>query len=317
LYGLAALLLVAPVHGQQYPERPVRLVVPFSAGGANDLLARPIAHKLQEVIGQSVVVVNRGGAGGNLGADMVAKSAADGYTILIGSASPLAVNPAIYGSRMPYNPEKDFSPISLVAKQPLVLVMHPSVPVRSAKQLVALARKHPGKLNYGSAGVGTINHLTVELMKYGANLGMTHVPFKGGPPALTALLTGEVDMVISPLNSVLHHIKSGRVVAVAVSSSNRAKDLPAVSTLIESGFKDLDITAWYSIVAPAGTSPDIIKILHSALVRTIESSDIKSKIEAGGAQPITSTPEELAAFIGSEIAKWTKAARLAKVTPES
>ena len=307
----AAALALAPqfAAADGYPEKPIRFVVPYAAGGTTDLLSRAIAQRLAEALGQAVVPDNRPGAGGNLGAEIVAKSPPDGYTLLMAPVSPMAINVTLYGSKMSFNPEKDFAPITLVAKVPLVLVVHPSVPVRNLIELIALAKANPGRLNYGSAGNGSSNHLVGEMLKTAAGIDLVHIPYRGGGPGMMALVAGQIDLLVGQVPTVQAMVHAGRLRAIAVSGATRSPALPEVPTMSESGLPGFDATAWYSIVVPAGTPKPIISRLHAELVKILKSPDIRERLISEGADVETSTPEELAAFVRSENAKWSKAVR--------
>jgi tripartite-type tricarboxylate transporter receptor subunit TctC len=307
----AAALALAPqfAAADGYPEKPIRFVVPYAAGGTTDLLSRAIAQRLAEALGQAVVPDNRPGAGGNLGADIVAKSPPDGYTLLMAPVSPMAINVTLYGNKMSFNPEKDFAPVTLVAKVPLVLVVHPSVPVKNLPELIALAKAKPGRLNYGSAGNGSSNHLVGEMLKTAAGIDLVHIPYRGGGPGMMALVAGQIDLLVGQVPTVQAMVNAGRLRAIAVSGATRSPALPEVPTMSESGLPGFDATAWYSIVVPTGTPKPIISRLHAELVKILKSPDIRERLVSEGADVETSTPEELAAFVRSEIAKWSKAVR--------
>ena len=302
---------VVPGHAQNYPERAVRLIVPFAPGGTTDVLARILGQRLGENLGQQVLIDSRAGAAGNLGTAIAAKAAPDGYTLLLGVVSPLAINVSLYGSKLPYSPVRDFAPISMITKVPQVIALHPSVPARSVSQLIALAKKHPGKLTFGSAGAGTSNHLVGELLNTVAGIRMVHVPYKGAGPASIAVFSGEIDMMISGPPAVMNFFKQGRLYPLAVTSSTRSPALPSVPTMIESGLPGFEATAWYCLMAPAGTPRPIIDVVHAALVKALDTPQIKQRLLDEGAAPDSSTPEELGAFIKSEIVKWDKAVKLA------
>jgi tripartite-type tricarboxylate transporter receptor subunit TctC len=309
--GLAAVLWLPCVVGAQgYPVKPVRLVVPFAPGGTTDILARVLGQKLGESLGQQVLSDNRPGASGNLGSALVAKAAPDGYTLLLGVISPLAINVSIFGAKMPFDPVKDFAPISMITQVPQVIAMHPSVPAKTVREVIALAKKNPGKLNFGTAGAGTSNHLVGELFQTAGGFRMQHVPFKGAAPASIGVLSGEVDMMISAPPAVMGHFRSGRLRALAVSSAKRSPALPEVPTIAESGFPGFDATAWYCLVAPAGTPAPIVERVRAALVQAIDSPQVRERLLAEGAEPESSTPEQLGAFIRAEIPKWERAVKL-------
>jgi len=312
LAGLAAAACaLAPLCSlaQNYPDRPIRFVVPYAAGGTTDLLSRAIAQKLAESLGQAVVPDNRPGAGGNVGAEIVARAPADGYTLLMAPVSPMAINVTLYGSKMAFNPERDFAPVTLVAKVPLVLVVHPSVPARTLQELIALAKSKPGQLNYGSAGNGSSNHLVGEMFKTAAGIDLVHIPYRGGGPGMMALVAGQIDLLVGQVPTVTPMVNAGRLRAIAVSGARRSPALPEVPTMAESGLPGFDATAWYSIVVPAGTPKAIISRLHAELVKILKTPDIRERLISEGADVETSTPEELAAFVRAEIPKWSKAVR--------
>ena len=312
LLGLAA--ITAPA--QQYPERPIRLIVPFAPGGTTDILARILGQKLGENLGQQIVVDSRGGAAGNLGTGLAAKAPPDGYTLLLGVISPLAINVSLYGATLPYQPLRDFAPISLITRVPQVIALHPSVPVRSVKQLIALAKANPGKLTFGSAGVGASNHLVGELLNVVAGIRMVHVPYKGAGPAAVAVFSGEVDLMISGPPAVMQFVRTNRLRALAVTSPTRSPALPDVPTMIESGLPGFEATAWYALLAPAATPRPIVDRVHGALTRALDSPQIRQRLLAEGATPESSTPEELATFMRVEIEKWAKVVKLANVKVE-
>jgi tripartite-type tricarboxylate transporter receptor subunit TctC len=294
-----------------YPSRPIRMLVPFAAGGAIDLMARPLARKLHETLGQAVVVENRTGAGGSIAAETTAKSPNDGYTLFFGSTSPLAINPG-YFDKVGYDTLRDFTSISLVAKQPLLIVSHPSLPVRNLKDMIALARRMPGKLSYGSAGPGTSNHLVGELLANAANIDIVHVPYKGGAPALTALLGGEIELQVSQPNTMMPFVKSNKVRALATTGAKRLAQLSDVGTLVEAGYKELDIIGWYCIVGPAQLPHAITERLNTAIRQAGASPDFRDLLIQAGTEPATSTPEELHALMKTELTRWARAAKLAK-----
>jgi len=297
-------------HAQEFPSKPVRWIVPFGPGGGPDVVARIVGNELAKTLGQQVVIDNRAGAGGNVGTAAAAKSPPDGYTVLLGIVSPLAINVTLYGARLPYNPAEDFAPVSMIVKPPQALLVHPSVPVRDVRQLVALAKAQPTKLNYGSGGSGTTGHLIVELFKVAAGIQMTHVPFRTSGLSSTAALSGEVDMVIGSVATFNAFIKSGRLRPIAVSSAKRSPALPDTPTMMESGVKDFDVTSWYCMVAPAGTPRPAIDKLRGALIRALQVPEVGQRLLSEGAGPEWSTPEELGAFIRAEIVKWGHAVKV-------
>jgi tripartite-type tricarboxylate transporter receptor subunit TctC len=288
-----------------YPTKPVRLVVPFPAGGTTDILARAVAQKLSEAWGQQVIVDNRPGAGGNIGSDLVAKSKPDGYTLLMGTVGTHAINPSLY-KNMPYDHVKDFVPVILVAGVPNVLVVNPSLPVHSVPELIAYAKANPGKLNFASSGNGTSIHLSGELFKAMTGVEMTHVPYKGSAPALTDLIGGQVQLMFDNLPSSLPFIKAGKLRALAVTSGARAAALPDRPTLAESGLPGFEASSWFGVLAPTGTPRDIVAKLNGAIAGWLASPEAKEKLLAQGAIAAGGTPEDFARHIGAETSKWAK-----------
>lgn len=295
--------------GQQYPARPIRLIVPVAAGGSSDTVARILGKYLSDKLGQQVVVDNRAGAAGNIGAGLVAKAAPDGYTVLF-AGTTFVINVSLYKSAPPYNPVQDFVPISLIAKASQVLTAHPSVPAQNLKQLIALAKAHPGKLTYGTGGSGTPNHLVGELLKSAAGIDLLHVPFKGGSAPVIALLAGQIDLFLSAPTSVINYIKDRRLRALAVSTAKRSPVLPDTPTMIESGLPGFDVASWYCLLAPAGTPAPVVEKLRAALIGALETPEVTQRLQAEGAVPESSTADELGAFIRSEIAKWGRAVKI-------
>ncbi len=304
---LLLLSTIQPATGQEYPVRAVRIVVPFAAGATNDIVARLFARKLSEQTLQPFVVENRAGGSGIPGAELVAKSAPDGYTLLLGNTSLLGIQISLY-SKLPYDP-RDFAPVSVLAISPSALVVHPSVPAKSAAELIAYAKANPGKLNYASAGNGTPFHLSAELFKAQTGTNMVHVPYKGAAPALNDLLAGEVQLMFDNIPSVLAHIRGGKVRAIATTGATRLSLLPEVPTLAEAGFKNAQSVSWFAIVAPKGTPKDIIARLNAGLVKAASQPDLRQRLYELGAEPVGNSPEEAAEHIRAEIAKWEKVIR--------
>ncbi len=269
----AALALPAGAAAQAYPERAIRLVVPIAPSGSLDRYSRLIAQKLTEALGQPVVVENRAGANGIIGSDMVAKAAPDGYTLLAGASPTMAINVTLYAGKMPYHPEKHFTPITMTAKLPSLMAVHPSVPAKTLTELIALAKARPGTLNYGSSGVGSGNHLVGELLKTAAGINMVHVPYAGGGPALIAVVSGQIEVLITPPPTLMSMVKAGRARAIAVSSAQRLKAMPDVPTIAESGFPGFEATLWYCIGAPAGVPKSVVARLHEALGPILQGAD--------------------------------------------
>ena len=300
---------------QAYPTKPIRVVVPFVPGGGSDTLGRMVAQKLAEGLKQQAFVDNRGGAGGRLGADLVAKAAPDGYTLLFTGSGTLIMAPALY-EKLPYDPQKDFAPITLIASSAYVLLVHPAVPVRSLKQLIALCRARPGLLNYASAGLGAPGHLSGELFQSMAGVKMAHVPYKGTAPGIMSVIAGETDLTFSSLVPAVPAIHSGRVRAVAVTSSSRSSILPEVPTMAESGLPGFETMTHYGVLAPAGTARDIVATLNAVLVKELQSAEVRKRLETDGSELSTSTPEEFARLIRTETAKWMKVIKAAGIKPE-
>ncbi|TMI01206.1 MAG: tripartite tricarboxylate transporter substrate binding protein [Betaproteobacteria bacterium] len=305
--ALAALLTVcvSGAWAQAYPTKPIRLVVPFPAGGTTDILAREVGQRLSMTLGQPVVIDNRPGAAGNIGADLVAKSAPDGYTLLMGTVGTHAINASLY-AKMPYDHVKDFAPVILVAGVPNVLEVNPALPVNSVADLIKLAKAKPGQINFASSGSGTSIHLSSELFKTMAGVDMTHIPYKGSAPAITDLIGGQVQVMFDNLPSSLQFIKAGKLRAIAVTSAKRAPALPDVPTIAESGLPGFEASSWFGIVAPAGTPPAIIARINNDVDQWLQSSEAKEKLLAQGAIPAGGTPEQFAAHIRAETEKWAK-----------
>ncbi len=307
--SIVSIVSAAPSVAQNYPTKPIRLIVPFAPGGGSDLLARTVAQKLTGQLGVSVIVENRTGAGGSIGTELVAKSPPDGYTILLAAVSVIAVNPALYGAKVSVNVERDLAPISMLVKVPLTIAVHPSVPAKSLNEFIALARARPGRMTYGSSGNGTSNHLIGAMLTSAAKLNMVHVPYKGGAPALIALLGGEVDMAVTQIPAVAALHRAGKVRIVAISGAKRSSALPGVQTMLESGLQGLDATSWTGIMAPVGTPRPIIDRLNAEIVKALNVAETRNRLTEDGSQVETSTPEDFAAFITAEMPRWAKAVR--------
>ena len=307
------LFMHAPVAAQgAYPNKSVKLIVPFPPGGGNDVIGRVIAQKLSDRWGQTVVVDNRAGANGIVGLQALTQSAPDGYTLAVGAAGPLAVNPSLY-ARLPYDPIKDFAPITNMVNYPLLLVTHPSVPVKNVRELVALAKAKPDQLSYASPGSGNSGHLAGELFNSMAGVQTVHVPYKGQGPALTDLLSGQVSMLYSSIPSVIQQVKSGQLRALAVGSAKRLPSLPDIPTLAESGVPGYEAYSWVGLVAPAHTPADIVKKIHRDVSDILKDKEVAEKLNQQGALPVGDTPEEFGLYIKSEIAKWGKVVRDANI----
>ena len=309
-FVLAVLAHPHPAFADTYPVKPIRFINPTAPGGSAEPIARVIAQKLTESLGQSVVVDSRGGAGGTVGTAMAANSPPDGYTILLGVVSPMAINVSLYGARLPYDPLKDFAPVSLITKVPQVLSVHPSLQATGIRQLIDLARDPKSRLNYGSAGSGTTGHLVAELLKKRAGIPITHVPFKGSGPALSALLSGDVEVMLSGPPAVITMSQAGRLRVLATSGVTRTPVLPDVPTFIESGLP-IDVTSWYCLVVPTGTPQRIVERLHAALVNSLKSPQVSDTLLKMGAPPEWSSPGELRVFLQAEIRKFAEVVAIA------
>jgi tripartite-type tricarboxylate transporter receptor subunit TctC len=306
-FGLVLVALIAcafPASAQNYPARAIRLVVPQSPGGSTDQVARPLAKLLGDALGQAVVVDNRAGAGSVIGTDIVAKSAPDGYTLLAVAAS-FTISPALY-KQLPFDPERDFAPVTLLSAFPNVLVVHSSLPVTSVSELFSYLKKNPGKANYSSSGIGTGTHLSTELLKHLAGIDMVHVPYKGGAPSINALLAGEVQVTLATISTALPHVKSGRLRALAVTSRQRVSALPDVPTLDESGVKGYEYSSWIGLLAPAKTPRAIIEKLAVESARAARTPEMRAILALEGAEPVGSSPDEFAAQIRAELSRWSK-----------
>ena len=313
--GLATSLLATAALAQSYPAKPIRLIVPFAAGGGNDNVARLVGKHLSDNLGQQLVIDNRPGAGGVLGAELAAKAVPDGYTLFLGGVGSHAVNPNLNVS-LPYDPIRDFAPVALLAQAPLVLVVHPSVPADSITAFVALARSRPGQLNYASNGNGSSSHLAAVMFDSMTGVDMVHVPYKGLSPALTDLLSGRVQLMFSSVVAILPHIKAGKLRGLAVTGSRRLASMPNLPTIAESGLPGYEASSWYGVLAPAGTPREIVARLNAELVKALEQPEVRTSLLAEGAEPIGGSPEQFAAHIRSEMERLGKMIREAKIRPE-
>ena len=293
---------------QDYPNRPVRWIVPFAPSGPTDIMSRAVAEKLSQRLGQQVVVDNRPGAGGNIGAEVVAKSAPDGYTLMIGHVGTHAINLALY-PKVGFDPVRDFTPITLIATLPLALVVHPSVPAKDVKELIAYARAHPGQLNFASAGNGGPTHLTGELLKTSAGIAIVHVPYKGNAAALLDLVAGRVQMMFSNMLTSMPHVRAGKLRAVGISSAKRSPQAPELPTVAESGLPGFESVPWYGVLGPAGMPRALVAKLNAEISRALSAPDMRERFVAQGIDLQSSTPDEFAALIKSEIVKWRKVVR--------
>jgi len=297
-----ATLCAGQALAQAYPSKPLRLVVPFPPGGPTDILGRAIGAKLGELLGQTVIIDNRGGAGGGIGADNIAKSAPDGYSLLLGTTGTHTINPNLY-SKLPYDPIKDFAPISLVVKYLNILVVNPNVPVKSVADLIALAKQKPGQITFGSAGNGSSNHLTAEMLATMAGVKMQHIPYKGSGPALTDVIAGQINFMFDQYSTVAPNIKAGKLRAIGIATKQRHHLLPDVPTIAET-IPGFEVDPWYAMFAPAGTPRAIVDRLNTELVKVMNSAEIRERMAALGWDPVTNTPEQLGAQIKSELAIW-------------
>ena len=313
--GAAALLALPSIGAAQaFPAKPVRLVVAQAAGSATDVIARIFTPRWSELLGQPVVVDVRPGAGGSLGAEITAKSPNDGYTLLLANISTHGVNPALY-AKLPYDPVKDFSPVSLVSTTANIIVVHPSVPAKTVKELVAIARAKPGMLNYSSAGPGSSQHLAAALLNTLMKIETTHVPYRGSPPALAGVVAGEIAYMVPTLTTALPQIQNGRVRAIAVTGPTREQEVPNIPTVAET-IPGYDVVSWWGVVAPANTPRPAVDRLNADLVRTLAAADVKAGLLKVGMNASSTTPDQFAQYIRDEIAKWTKVAKAANIKLE-
>jgi tripartite-type tricarboxylate transporter receptor subunit TctC len=294
---------VAASGAADYPVKPITLMIGFAPGGPSDVMARILTRKMEEILKQPLVIENRAGAGGSIAGAAVARAAPDGYTVLLGTGSLLAINVSLY-KNLGYDPEKDFEPISVIGTQTNVLYLHPSVPAKSLAELIAHAKANPGKLSFGSGGNGTPAHLAGELLKIEAKIDITHVPFRGTGPALQSVIGGHVPMAFNPPSPLLPHIQSGAIRPVAITTLKRTAVLPEIPTIAESGFPGFEATTWHALVAPAGTPKDVIAALHRAIAATVNDPAVRKQLIELGIDVVGSTPEELRAYLKAEIPKW-------------
>ena len=297
-----------------YPQKPIKLIVPVAAGGGTDFIARLVGQKLGEALSTPVIIENKPGGGGNVGVDLAAKSEPDGYTLVMPITS-FPVNPGLY-KKLPFDTQKDFAPITLVASAPLVLVINPQLPVQSLADLIKLAKEKPGALNYATSGVGTTSHLAAELFKFSAGLDIINVPYKGGGPAVTDLIAGSVQLYFSTVPAALPQAKAGKIRALAVTSAKRVPSLSEVPTVSEAGLPGYEVVGWFGLFAPAKTPPAIVERLNSAVVKILQMPDVREKIEAHGLLPGGGTSKELSVFLDTEIKKWTQLIKAANITQQ-
>ena len=300
---------------QSYPSKPIRLVVPFTPGGSTDILARLVGQKLGEAFGQQVIIDNRPGAGGNIGVEMVANSPPDGHTLVMGHIGTFGVNPTLY-PKLPYDPIKDFAPITLFAKVANMLVVNPVLPVKSVKELIALAKAKPGALNYGSAGNGSAAHLAIEYFKLLTKTDIQHIPYKGTAPMVTDLIAGQISLTITGVPPLLPHVKSGKLRALAVGTGQRLTLLPELPTIAEAGVSGFEATQWYGLLAPAATPREIVMRLNAEIIKALQRPDVRERLASEASQPAGDTPEKFLAFIKAEIARWAPVVRASGARPE-
>lgn len=313
LLALAAVFCSTASAQSAYPVKPIRIVVAYTPAGTTDILARAIGQKFTEAWSQPVIVDNRPGANGTIGTELAAKAPADGYTLLMATAATHAINPTLY-PQLRYDAVKDFAPIALVATVPNILVVHPSLPVRNVKELIAYAKANPDKLSHGSPGIGSTGHLSAELFKSMTGIRMTHVAYKGSAPTLQDLMSGQVQVVIDNIPPYLPQVKAGKIRALAVTPAKRSPAAPQLPTVAEAGVKGYEASTWFALFAPAGTPSDIVQKLSAETRRILDLPDVRERLLGLGAQPAPSTPEELARFVKAEVAKWAKVIRDANVT---
>ena len=306
--GVLVTLMAAPAAAQTYPNKPIRVIVPFPPGGGTDIIAREIAQKTAALTGWNFIIDNRPGSGGNLGVDAVAKSVPDGYTLALGQSSNLAINPTLY-TKLPYDPVRDLAPVGLMASSPMVLVVAAHSPHKSLADVLAAAKARPGSLNFASPGNGTVAHLSGELLQKTAGVKFTHIPYKGAAQAVTDILGGQVDLYMSSIPTLIGQVRSGKMRALAVTSIQRVDDLPQTPTVAESGYAGFESGTWFGFVAPAGTPPEIVATLNKEFAKALGAPDLKKKLSDQGAEVLGGTPEQFAQLIRSDIARWAPIVR--------
>jgi len=303
--ALVALATAGSAMAQAWPAKPIRIIVPYAPGGPFDEVARILSQRMNESWGQPVMVENRSGAGGSIAAELVARSAPDGYTLLHGNAGPITINPSLM-RKVGYDPVRDFAPVSLLLTSAMVLVVHPSLPVRSVADLVRLARAHPGELNYASAGIGNLQHLGMESLQAMAGIRMNHVPYKGGAPAMLDLVAGQVSLMFDNIPTAIAQVRAGKVRALGVAQAKRTPAAPDIPTLAEAGFPGFEVTSWQGFLAPAGTPAAVVNRLNAEILRVLAQPDVRERLTAQGIEIVTSTPQELAAIIKRDAEIWAK-----------
>jgi tripartite-type tricarboxylate transporter receptor subunit TctC len=315
--AMAGTAVLYCMHGfaQSYPTKPIRFIVPFAPGGSTDTLARTVGHKLSDALGQQVLIDNRSGGNGNIGMEIVARAAPDGYTIVLGYIANLGIGPSVF-AKLPFDPVKDYAPITQLAASPNIFVAHPSVPAQSFKEFIAYAKANPKKINFASAAVASLGHLAGELLNVSAGIKMQHVPYKGSGQAVIDLLAGQVQVMFSGMSSVMPHLKAGKLRPLAVTGAQRSPAVPEVPTIAESGFPGFEATAWYGVLAPAGTPQPVVIRLHDEIVRVLKMPDVKERLENVGFELVGGTPEAFGAYIKTEIQKWAKVVKASGIKPE-
>ncbi len=318
LIGVAALMVsVSSLHAAQsaYPDKPIRIIVPFAPAGSTDILIRSVSQKLTEQLGQSIVIDNRGGGGGAIGATLAAKAAPDGYTVMATTSGVIVVNASLY-RKLAYDPIADFAPVTVIASLPNMLVVSPSFAAGSVKELIAIAKAKPGTLTYASGGNGTSNHLAGELLKFLAGVNLTHVPYKGGGPAVLATISGEVSLLFATMPSAMPQVKAGKLKALAVTSRKRSDAMPDLPTMIEAGVKDFEVSTWIGVLAPRGTPVAYVNKLNAEIAKSLQSPQVAARLRAEGYDPVGNSPAEMAALIRSESAMWARVIKAAAITAD-
>ena len=307
--------VAAPLFAQQYPAKPVRMIIGFPPGGGTDIIGRIVAQRMSEGLKQQILPDNRGGASGQIAAELTAKAPPDGYTVMMAHIAAMSILPSLYPN-LPYDPVRDFAPISLVAISPQLVVAHPSLPVKDIKELIALAKKRPGEIYYASVGNGTVQHLAGELFNLQAGVKMVHVPFKGGGPSALNLVAGHVQLSFDVIPVVINYVKAGRLRPIAVTSEKRTPLMPDVPTVNEGGLKGFDLSTWWGLVAPAGVSKDVIARLHGETVKALQLADVKERLAQNGADPVGNSPEEFSKLLREEVARWAEVVRISGAKAE-
>lgn len=312
LLALAACALTASAWGQAYPNKPLKMILPFPAGGPTDIVARAMGQGLAEALGHNVVIDNRPGGGGLIGATLAAKAPGDGYTLLLGGITTFGVAPSVH-KNLAFDPVKDFLPVTMATRQPILLMMHPSLPVKSVREFIALAKARPGEINYASSGPGGSGHMAGELFRLVTGVNLVHIPYKGAPPALNELIAGQVQVMFGTILASAPHIRSGRVRAIAITGPQRSTALPEVMTFSDAGLPTYDASSWNGVLVPAGTPRAVVDRLNAEIVRILKSPNVLERLAQDGALPAPTTPEEFAAFIKAEIVKWAKVVQAANI----